>query len=234
MIDQSHGGTVNSMIDETVAASAVAKSRRKGYLDGRQLAEIFAWLRPDDLVWNYWVNNYIEGKSPPKFDILFWNADTTRMPAKLHRDFIDVALHNRLVQPGNVTMLGTAIDLKQVTVDSYVVAGPADHICPWRNCYSTGQLLGGKTRFVLSTNGHIAALVNPVNNPKSSFQVADDNSLDASQWRQEASTEYGSWWPNYAEWLRERSEGEKDATTAVGSARLQVLENAPGSYILDK
>ena len=122
-------------------------------------------------MWNYWVNNYLEGKRPPKFDILFWNADTTRMTARLHRDFVDVAMHNRLVRPGGVTVLGTEIDLQRVTVDSYVVAGSADHICPWQACYRSSQLLGGKVRFVLSTNGHIAALVNPPSNPKSSYRV---------------------------------------------------------------
>src|SRR3712207_5134862 len=146
VIDQARAGLTSAMIDENTAAEAVAASRRQGYLDGRKLAEVFAWLRPGDLVWNYWVNNYIQGRKPPKFDILFWNADTTRMPAKLHRDFVDVAVHNRLVSPGGVTVLDTEIDLKAITVDSYVVAGSADHICPWQSCYRSSQLLGGDVR----------------------------------------------------------------------------------------
>ena len=169
LLDQTRAGLTSALVDERVAARAVAASRRKGYLDGRRLAEVFAWLRPGDLVWNYWVNNYIQGRKPPKFDILYWNADTTRMTAQLHHDFVDVAVHDRLVEPGGVTVLGTEIDLERVTVDSYVVAGSADHICPWQACYRSAQLLGGKVRFVLSTNGHIAALVNPPGNPKSSY-----------------------------------------------------------------
>jgi polyhydroxyalkanoate synthase len=234
MIDQSQAGLPGALIDERVAAQAVARSRRKGYLDGRSLAEVFAWLRPRDLIWNYWVNNYLQGKTPPKFDILYWNADTTRMTAALHRDFIDAALHNKLARPGAVSVLGTEIDLRRITVDSYVVAGSADHICPWQNCYRSSQLLGGKVRFVLSTNGHIAALVNPPDNPKSSYQVMDDTSLDEIQWRQAALTVKGSWWPDYAGWLRARSGAEKPAPPELGSDEFRPLDDAPGSYVLDK
>ncbi|MFL6128466.1 MAG: PHA/PHB synthase family protein [Mycobacteriales bacterium] len=234
VLDQTGAGPASAMIDENLAARAVARSRRKGYLDGRQLAEVFAWLRPGDLIWNYWVNNYVQGRKPPKFDILFWNADTTRMPAKLHRDFVDVALHNRLARPGGMTLLGTEIDLKQVTVESYVVAGSADHICPWQSCYRSSGLLGGRTRFLLSTNGHIAALVNPPSNPKSSYQVADDNTLDPVDWQQAATTGKGSWWPDYARWLGERSGAEKPAPDLLGSPLHPVVEDAPGSYVLDK
>ncbi|GAB3302971.1 alpha/beta fold hydrolase [Epidermidibacterium keratini] len=234
MIDQEHGGVAGSLIDERTARAAIAKSRRKGYLDGRSLAEVFAWLRPSDLIWNYWVNNYLQGKRPPKFDILYWNADTTRMAARLHRDFVDAALGNKFGQPGAIEVLGTPIDLSKITVDSYVVAGSADHICPWTNCYTSAQLLGGKVRFVLSTNGHIAALVNPPGNPKSSFQVSDDTTLDVADWRASAATESGSWWSDYARWLADRSGADVPAPTELGSIEYPPLEAAPGSYVLDK
>ena len=234
MLDQSRAGLPAAVIDERLAARAVAKSERKGYLDGRSLAEVFAWLRPGDLIWNYWVNNYLQGKTPPKFDILYWNADTTRMTAALHRDFIDAALDNKLARPGAVSVLGTEIDLRKITVDSYVVAGSADHICPWQNCYRSSRLLGGKVRFVLSTNGHIAALVNPPGNPKSGYQVLDDATLDEDEWRQAAATEKGSWWPDYAGWLRDRSGSEKPAPQEPGDAELRPIEDAPGSYVLEK
>jgi poly(3-hydroxyalkanoate) synthetase len=165
---------------------------------------------------------------------LFWNADTTRMTAALHRDFVDVALHNRLAQPGTVTVLGTPIDLRNIAVDSYVVAGSADHICPWINCYRSSQLLGGKVRFVLSTNGHIAALVNPPGNAKSSYQVSDDNTLEPDDWRHAAATESGSWWPDYAAWLAARSGDVKPAPSTMGSAQHPPLEDAPGSYVRDR
>jgi len=233
MIDQTQAGVTGAMVDEHVAAAAVSNSRRRGYLDGKQLAEVFAWLRPSDLIWNYWVNNYLQGKKPPKFDILYWNADTTRMAAKLHRDFVDVALGNKLAHPGALNVLGTDIDLSKITADSYVVAGSADHICPWTNCYRSSQLLGGKVRFVLSTNGHIAALVNPPGNPKSSFQVSEDNSLTEDEWRSQAETVQGSWWPDYVEWLAARSGEWRPAPTQLGSSANPVQEAAPGSYVLD-
>ena len=144
----------------------------RGYLDGRALAEVFAWLRPDDLIWNYWVNNYLQGRPPPAFDILYWNADTTRLPAALHRDFIKLALANALTVPDEATMLGSPVDLSKVDVDAYVIAGAADHLCPWQSCYRTTRLLGGQVTFVLSTSGHIAAMVNPPDNPKAAFQTA--------------------------------------------------------------
>ncbi|MFT4081403.1 MAG: alpha/beta fold hydrolase [Nocardioides sp.] len=234
MIDQAQAGVAGAMIDRDTAGLAVARSRRKGYLDGRQLAEVFAWLRPGDLIWNYWVNNYLQGRKPPPFDILYWNADTTRMAARLHRDFVEVAIDNKLARPNALTVLGTEIDLKNVTVDSYVVAGSADHICPWVNCYRSSQLLGGKVRFVLSTNGHIAALVNPPRNPKSSYQVGDDNTLDPEGWRSAAELEQGSWWPDYARWLADRSRETKPAPEQLGSALHRPLDRAPGLYVLDR
>jgi polyhydroxyalkanoate synthase len=234
VLDWARAGTVTALMDEESVRAATEKSRRKGYLDGAGLAEVFAWLRPNDLVWNYWVNNYLQGKKPPNFDILFWNADTTRMSARLHRDFIDVALGNALTKPGTATMLGTPVDLSQVTVDSYVTAGIADHLCPWQACYRSTQLLGGESRFILSTSGHIASLVNPPGNPKSTFQVAESNPPDPKAWLTSAETVQGSWWPDFMEWLGARSGEEVPAPTALGGGGLDVLAEAPGTYVFDK
>ncbi|NMO05222.1 alpha/beta fold hydrolase [Gordonia sp. TBRC 11910] len=234
MIDQVHAGVATAVMDDTTARAAIAKSKKQGYLDGRDLAEVFAWLRPNDLIWNYWVNNYLRGQSPPKFDILFWNADTTRMSAALHRDFVESALGNKMSQPGAITVLGTPVALGDITVDSYVVAGSADHICPWENCYRSSQLLGGAVRFVLSTNGHIAALVNPPGNPKSRYQVSDDNSLPADQWRTTTPVTKGSWWPDYASWLGDRSGDEKPAPTSLGSVDYPPIDTAPGTYVMTR
>src|SRR4029450_5556383 len=175
VIDNDDAGTASSLVDERLAGLAKAKSARAGYLDGRDLAEVFAWLRPGDLVWNYWVNNYLLGRKPPAFDILSWNADTTRMPARLHADFVNLAMDNSLITPGAMTVLGVPVDLSRIEVDTYLVAGIADHLTPWQNCYRSTQLLGGESRFVLSTSGHIAALVNPPGNPKASYQVNKEN-----------------------------------------------------------
>ncbi len=237
VLDQAKAGTAGAMMDETAATAAVAASRAKGYLDGRTLAEVFAWLRPDDLIWNYWVNNYLQGKPPPPFDILYWNADTTRLPAALHRDFIRLALDNALIKPGAATMLGTPVDLSKVDADAYVVAGLADHLCPWQSCYRSTQLLGGETTFVLSTSGHIASMVNPPTNPKSSFQTAPAEAghpADPSAWLTGAQTVSGSWWPHYSAWLAMRSGAARDSRLRPGRKGFPVLAEAPGTYVHDR
>ena len=237
VLDQKRAGTTGAIVDENVARAAVEASRRKGYLDGRRLAEVFAWLRPSDLIWSYWVNNYLMGKQPPAFDILAWNADTTRMTARLHADFIDMAMSNALVRPGGATVLGTEVDLQKVTVDNYgLVAGIADHLCAWQSCFRSTQLLGGPSRFVLSTSGHIAALVNPPGNPKSNFLVGEDDvkpSTEATAWQESAQQRQGSWWEDYVSWLTARSGEDIPAPVELGSGSSRVLEAAPGSYVLD-
>jgi polyhydroxyalkanoate synthase len=233
VLDQARAGVAVALMDRRRAWAATALSARKGYLDGRRLAELFAWLRPDDLVWNYWVNNYLLGRQPPPFDVLYWNADTTRMTAAQHRDFVDLALGNKLTTPGKATILGTPIDLSKVDVDSYLIAGIADHITPWQSCYASTQLLGGDTRFVLSTSGHIAALVNPPGNDRASFQVSDNHPKDAAAWLAGASTVKGSWWPDFVTWLVDHSGPEKSAPRSLGGRGLKPLVDAPGTYVLD-
>ncbi|MGE3287328.1 MAG: PHA/PHB synthase family protein [Pseudonocardia sp.] len=233
VLDQERAGVAGALLDEGTAKTAAAVSGARGYLDGRTLAEVFAWLRPDDLIWNYWVNNYLQGRDPAPFDILFWNADTTRMAARLHHDFLDLGLANALVTPGAASMLGEPVDLSAVTVDGYVVAGVADHISPWQNCYRSAQLFGGDTRFVLSTSGHIAAIVNPVENRKAAHQVAAPAG-DADGWRRTTPVTSGSWWPDYLAWLGERSGPEQDAPADLGAPGLPALDEAPGTYVLDR
>jgi len=234
VLDQDRAGTAGAMIDEPTAAAAIAVSKAQGYLDGRALAEVFAWLRPDDLIWNYWVNNYLEGKKPPPFDILYWNADTTRLPAALHADFIRLALANALTVPDAATMLGSPVDLSKVESDSYVIAGIADHLCPWQSCYRTTQLLGGDVTFVLSTSGHIASMVNPPGNPKATFQTASENPADPRKFLAAATTESGSWWPHYSAWLAARSGGLRKARVRLGRKGYEVLASAPGTYVHDR
>jgi polyhydroxyalkanoate synthase len=233
VLDNARAGMAAALADRRLATAAVALSQRRGYLDGRALAEVFAWLRADDLIWNYWVNNYLLGKKPPAFDILFWNADTTRMSAKLHADFVDLAMENHLVTPGALRVLGVPVDLSRIEVDAYVVAGIADHITPWQNCYRSTQLLGGDSRFVLSTSGHIAALVNPPANPRASYQTNKDNPADAQQWLRTAETQQGSWWPDWLTWLGERCGPEKKAPSKLGGGGLRPLVEAPGTYVFD-
>ena len=232
-----NGGTVSALADEHTARLAVAASASRGYLDGRSLAEVFAWLRPNDLIWSYWVNNYLRGQRPPPFDILYWNADTTRMPAALHRDFIDVIMGGLLAKPGAATMLGSPVDLSAVDADAYVLAGAADHLCPWQSCYRSAQLLGGDIRFILSTNGHIASMINPPDNPKARFQVTPeplDDMASPDDWVRAAGSVAGSWWPDYSSWLAKRSGGAKKAPAELGGGKFTVLDPAPGRYVFDR
>ena len=233
MLDQARAGLASAVVDERTARLAAASSRARGYLDGSSLAQVFAWLRPNDLIWNYWVNNYLLGKKPPPFDILFWNADTTRMSAGLHRDFLELGAANALVRPGAATMLGSPVDLAAIDRDSYQVAGITDHICPWQSCYRTTQLLGGRIRFVLSTSGHIAAMVNPPGNEKARYQLAKQCPEDPEEWLRWAETCHGSWWPDYASWLAERCGEEKVPPGELGGAGLVPVSEAPGTYVYD-
>jgi len=242
VLDQTPEGTTAALIDEPTAELAVAASKARGYLDGAALAEVFAWLRPNDLIWNYWVNNYLQGQPPPAFDILYWNADTTRMPAALHRDFIRLAMAGALAKPDDASLLGVPVNLATVDTDTYVVAGVADHLCPWQSCYRSTQLLGGDVRFVLSTSGHIASMVNPPANPKARFQAAPEpapggryeNPADPRAWLAAAQTTAGSWWTDYAKWLGDRSGGQRDRPQKVGAKNYLPLDLAPGRYVLDR
>jgi polyhydroxyalkanoate synthase len=232
VLDQYQAGVAEAAIDEETADIAIAMSARQGYLDGRSLAEVFAWLRPTDLVWRYWVNNYIEGKSPLAFDVLFWNADTTRMAAALHRDMVQMGLRNALATPGAIGMLGTPVDLSALTVDTYVVAGIRDHISPWPACYRSARLLSGTDlRFVLSSSGHIAALVNPPGNHKASYHFGAVDESDPIAWLEHAEKKRDSWWPDFAAWLGERSGTKKQAPSSLGGAGMAAIEPAPGSYV---
>lgn len=233
VLDQGEAGIASAALNENTAKAAIAVSAARGYLDGRNLAEVFSWLRPTDLIWNYWVNNYLLGRKPPKFDVLYWNADTTRMSAGLHRDFVNTGLHNSLVTPGEATMLGTPVDLSTIDTDAYVIAGIADHICAWSSCYATTQMLGGETEFVLSSSGHIAAIINPPGNPRAKYRKNSENPPTAREWAETSQTHSDSWWPDYSKWLGRRSGTKVLAPQALGSEQFPPVCAAPGSYITE-
>ena len=232
-IDNERAGTAAAFTTREIAAAAAAHSARRGYLDGSALQNVFAWLRPNDLVWNYVVNNYMLGKEPPAFDILYWSQDTVRLAAGLHRDFLTIALDNALTIAGGFRVLDTDVDLGDIRLDNYIVAGSTDHIVRWRNAYKSTQLLGGDSRFILSTSGHIQALINPPSaDSRSSYRVADRHPADTSAWEEQAVTKRGSWWPDYVRWLGERSGQHIRAPRAVGSRSYKRLADAPGTYVM--
>ena len=231
-IDNRQAGTASALATKEVAATAIAHSARQGYLEGEALASVFAWLRPNDLIWNYVINNYMLGKEPPAFDILYWNQDTVRLAAGLHRDFVLLAMNNALTIGGAFTVLGSPVDLSKVTLDTYIIAGSNDHIVPWPSAYASTQLFGGETRFVLSASGHIQALINPPSpDSRSSFQVADEHPPDPAEWSERAVTRRGSWWPDHVEWLSTRSGKLRPAPNALGNHRYKAQAKAPGTYV---
>ncbi|HEY6890778.1 MAG TPA: alpha/beta fold hydrolase, partial [Solirubrobacter sp.] len=232
-LDNAQEGRMEALASRPVAAAAVAESARRGYLDGDALASVFSWLRPNDLIWNYVVNNYLLGKQPPAFDILHWNQDTVRMAAGLHRDFVMMALDNALAQPGGMRVLGTGVDLKEVELDAYIVAGSNDHIVDWRNAYRSTQLLGGDSRFVLSTSGHIQALINPPKrDSRSSYRIAPANPPEVEAWEAAAVTHGGSWWPDYDVWLAAHAGKLAPAPKKLGSRAHKATAKAPGTYVM--
>jgi len=216
-------------------AAAKQNSTARGVLAGEEMGRVFAWLRPNDLVWSYWVNNYLLGKTPPAFDILYWNNDTTRLPAKLHGQLLDIFTGNLFCKPRALTVLDTPIDLAEVTCDKYVVAGITDHITPWKGVYNSARTLGGNTRFVLSSSGHIQSLINPPGNPKAKFFVNPDPALPASAdaWLAAAQPEKDSWWNNWRDWLAARSGERRAAPVSPGNERYASLAQAPGTYVME-
>jgi polyhydroxyalkanoate synthase len=216
---------------ERAIAAARRNSELRGILAGDELARIFAWLRPNDLVWNYWVNNYLMWNEPPAFDILSWNSDSTNLPAALHSDFLTLFQINPLVKPGALIVSSTPIDLSKVKCDTYVVGALTDHITPWKACFRTPALLGGRSRFVLSSSGHIQALVNPTGNPKALYMTGGECDVDPDTWLKGATQHSGSWWDHWLGWLREHAGDATPAPKTQGSSRHPSLDPAPGRYV---
>jgi polyhydroxyalkanoate synthase subunit PhaC len=220
------------MTPETMRAAKEA-SRLRGIVDGHDLARMFAWMRPNDLIWNYWVNNYLLGNQPPAFDILYWNADTTRLPAALHGDYLDLYFTNPFVNAGKLTLKDKTVDMSKVKADSYVIAGVTDHITPWKGVYKTAQIMGEGTTFVLSNSGHLQSLLNPPTNPKASFMIGPTSADSPDAFLASAEKRKGSWWLDWRDWLYARSGEEVAAPASLGSPRYPTLGAAPGTYVFE-
>src|SRR5262249_46278989 len=182
MLDTQAESLVGAFATPESVALAKLGSRVKGVLAGDELGRSFAWLRPNDLVWNYWVNNYLMGNAPPAFDILYWNNDATSLPARLHADFLDMFTTNPFKRPGALSVLGTPIDLSKVTRDAFILAGLTDHIVPWKASYATTQMLGGQSEFVLSGSGHVQSIVTPPDSAKARYFAGRGHPPTADDW----------------------------------------------------
>jgi polyhydroxyalkanoate synthase len=209
-------------------------SRGLGTISARSMGSAFSWMRPDDLIFSYLVNQWLMGEDPPVFDILEWNAHGTNLPAALHEQFLQIFRENTLVQPSAMTVLGTPVDLANISVPTFVTGAVTDHLTPWTGCYRTTQLLSGPSTFVLSNGGHIQSLVNPPGNPKALYWTGENPGPDPADWLASASQQSGSWWDYWASWTIERSGSERPAPAAVGSANHPAIGEAPGSYVCDR
>jgi polyhydroxyalkanoate synthase len=221
------------MTPESISAIK-ATVKRKGYVDGADMARVFAWLRPNDLIWNYWVNNYLLGSDPPAFDVLYWNADTTRLPAAFHADILDIMQKSPFVNPGKLQVLGEPIDMRKVDVDAYIVAGITDHITPWKACYPTARIYGKRSVFTLANAGHLQSLLNPPGSAKSFFMSDLASHAKPDDWLAKAQRNEGSWWPHWMAWMHQRSGPEVPAPAKLGSRTHKPGVAAPGEYIHQK
>jgi polyhydroxyalkanoate synthase len=233
MLDFGQPEQLGAFSGPRVLEFAKGRSRRKGLISARDMASAFTWLRPDDLVFNYWVNNYLMGRKPPAFDILAWNADGTNLPGALHGQFLDIFAHNLLVKPKAYEVLGTPIELDRIKVPTFVAGAIADHLTTWQNCYRTTQLLGGDSTFVLSYSGHIASLVNPPGNPKAHYWAGGEPGPDPQAWLAGATRQPGSWWEPWADWVSGKAGELKPAAANLGSDQHKPLDAAPGRYVRD-
>ena len=231
LLDTESEGRMFLFATPQTIALARKVSEPRGVIDGWQMGSMFAWLRPNDLVWNYWVNNYLLGQDPPAFDILAWNADTTRLTSAFHHQLLDMVAGNQLVHPAAMTVLGTPIDLSRITCDTYVAAGFTDHITPWKTAYRTTQMVSGPAQFVMCSSGHIQTVVADPKHRGLGYFVNPQTPPTAEQWLAGAERHEGSWWGHYAAWLAERSGEQVAAPQSLGSVRYPPIEPAPGSYI---
>lgn len=231
VLDNRADSQLGTFVTPSTVAAAKRNSASKGVLEGEEMGRIFAWMRPNDLVWNYWVNNYLMGNSPPVFDILYWNNDSTRLAARFHSQLLDIFTGNLLVQPGALTVLGTPIDLSKVDCDKYLLAGITDHITPWKGVFNSARAFGGTNNLIVSSSGHIQSIVNPPGNAKAKFLTNPKANGSAEEWLAGATATAGTWWNDWSDWLAKRSGPRHDSPAALGSDRYPPREAAPGTYV---
>ena len=232
LTDFAEPGDLGVFIDEAqVSALEKRMDEAGGYLDASDMSTTFNMLRSNDLIWSFVVNNYLLGKEPFPFDLLYWNSDSTRMPKAMHSFYLrNMYLDNKLTQPGAITLGGVPIDLSTVKVPTYMISCKEDHIAPWKSTYSGTQLFGGPVRFVLSGSGHIAGVVNPPANNKYNYWTNEKNPKKPDAWLEGAESHPGSWWTDWDAWLAPQS-GKTVPAREPGSGKLKALEDAPGSYV---
>ncbi|MGJ3258219.1 MAG: PHA/PHB synthase family protein [Rhodospirillales bacterium] len=231
MVDFTDPGELGVFIDESQLQRLDEHMEKKGYLDGQYMSQVFNMMRDNDLIWSFVVNNYLLGREPMAFDLLYWNSDNTRMPKMMHSLYLrKMYLENKLVEPGGITLDGVPIDLSTIKTPVYWLSTKDDHIAPWKSTYAATQLYKGPKRFVLSASGHIAGVINPPAANKYCFWTSARTPADPDAFFESAKQHDGSWWPDWQKWIKKYAGGEIPARTP-GDGKLEVIEDAPGSYV---
>jgi polyhydroxyalkanoate synthase subunit PhaC len=235
MLDFSDTGDLSVFVDEAYVTKRERDFADGGLLPGRELALTFASLRANELIWHYVVNNYLKGRTPEPFDLLYWNGDSTNLPGVMYAYYIrNMYLENSLRQPRRLSMCGEPVDLRRVDMPAYVLATREDHIVPWRTAYASTRLLGGRIEFVLSASGHIAGVINPASKNRRNFWIQGQSQEEPESWLATASTQPGSWWKHWGDWLAPFAGREIAARTTLGSTQHPEIEPAPGRYVREK
>jgi polyhydroxyalkanoate synthase len=235
MIDASLPTAFNLHSSPQAVALAKQAVRARGVMDGREMAAVFAWMRPNEMIWNNWIHNVLMGRKPPSFDMLAWNKDTTRLPAQFHTDLLDLGTENFLMTAGAREVLGQPLDLGAIDVPLYVIGGLSDHIAPWPSCYAATKVMRGEATFVLGNGGHIQSIIAPPGSRKAGYYTRDGRPpADAQAWLAGATLNEGSWWPHWLEWMQVRSGRRIRTPRNAGSRRHPALADAPGSYVFGR
>jgi len=235
MLDFSDTGELSVFVDEAYVAKRERDFANGGVLQGRELALTFASLRANDLIWNYVVNNYLKGRTPEPFDLLYWNGDSTNLPGAMYSYYVrNTYLENNLRVPGKLTMCGVPVDLGKIDMPAYVLATREDHIVPWRTAYASARLLGGTIEFALSASGHIAGVINPASKNRRNFWLNSGLQDDPERWLAAAASNPGSWWPHWARWLAQFGGARVPARVEAGGGKYGEVEPAPGRYVKEK
>lgn len=231
MVDFEDAGELSVFIDEEQLDLLDKHMNEKGYLDGAHMSQVFNMMRDNDLIWSFVINNYLMGREPLAFDLLYWNADSTRMPAMMHAMYLrKMYLENKLVEPGGIVLNGVPIDLSRIETPAYVISTKDDHIAPWKSTYAATGLYSGPVRFVLSASGHIAGVVNPPAAGKYCYWTNTKTPKDPEAWLTAAKQHEGSWWTDWQTWIKKHAD-DTVAKRVPGDGRLKVIEDAPGRYV---
>jgi polyhydroxyalkanoate synthase len=232
MLDFSEPGELGVFIDEAQISTLEAQMQEQGYMDGSTMSGAFNLLRANDLIWSFYVNNYLLGNDPRPFDLLYWNSDSTRMPVKMHSWYLrNLYKDNKLCQPKALSVDGVELDLGTIDVPACFISTIEDHIAPWKSTYSGARLFGGDVRFILGGSGHIAGIVNPPAANKYNYRVSNELPESADTWLANTQVNAGSWWPEWDSWVRALANNEQVDARQPGAGKLAAIENAPGTYV---